>query len=416
MPNIPNNNDAHVRSLFADRIGGEQYGLSDEIYKFEKIKRARQAAERDKPDRLLINLGVGENDEMAAPSVRATLTHEASQPENRGYADNGIDEFKTAAASFMSAAYGVDIYPDSEINHSIGSKPALAMLPMAFINPGDVTLMTVPGYPVAGTYSAYLGGEVHKLPLLVENAFLPDLASIPADVLKRAKMMVLNYPNSPTGAIATEGWFKDVIEFALQNNITIVHDAAHGLLSYEQEPLSFLAVDGAKEVGVEVHSLSKGFNMIGWRIGWVCGNSTVVSAFADIKDNTDSGQFIPIQKAAAVALGDASIYQDVQAKYQRRLEKLVTVLNAAGFDCKMPGGTYFLYAQNPVGAGDSVKFASAEEATNHFISEAGILTVPWDDAGAFLRFSATYDADGEAEEDELMKLLGSRLAALNLRF
>ena len=413
MPNIDN---SHVRSLFADRIGGEEYGLSDEIYKFEKIKRARQAAERDKPDRLLINLGVGENDEMVAPSVRVALNHEASQPENRGYADNGIDEFKTAAATFMSAAYGVDIDPDSEIIHSIGSKPALAMLPMAFINPDDVTLMTVPGYPVAGTHTAYLGGEVHKLPLLAENAFLPDLESIPADVLMRAKMMVLNYPNSPTGAIATEGWFKDVIEFALQNKITIVHDAAHGLLSYEQEPLSFLALDGAKEVGVEVHSLSKGFNMIGWRIGWVCGNSTVVSAFADIKDNTDSGQFIPIQKAAVVALGDASIYQDVQAKYQRRLEKLVTVLNAAGFDCKMPGGTYFLYAQNPIGAGDSVKFASAEEATNHFISEAGILTVPWDDAGAFLRFSATYDADGEAEEDELMKLLGSRLAALNLRF
>jgi LL-diaminopimelate aminotransferase len=413
---MPNINDSHVRSLFADRIGGEEYGLSDEIYKFEKIKRARQAAERDKPDRLLINLGVGENDEMAAPSVRAALTHEASQPENRGYADNGIDEFKIAAASFMSAAYGVDIDPDSEINHSIGSKPALAMLPMAFINPGDVTLMTVPGYPVAGTYTAYLGGEVHKMPLLAENDFLPDLASIPADILKRAKMMVLNYPNSPTGAIATEGWFKDVIEFALQNRITIVHDAAHGLLSYEQEPLSFLAVDGAKEVGVEVHSLSKGFNMIGWRIGWVCGNTTVVSAFADIKDNTDSGQFIPIQKAAAVALDDASIYQDVQVKYRRRLEKLVAVFNELGFDCKMPGGTYFLYAKNPIGAGDTVKFASAEEATNYLIGEAGILTVPWDDAGAFLRFSATYDADGEAEEDELMKLLGSRLAALDLRF
>ncbi|NQW18762.1 MAG: LL-diaminopimelate aminotransferase [Chloroflexi bacterium] len=413
---MSNSSDSHVRSLFADRIGGEEYGLSNEIYKFEKIKRARQAAERENPDRLLINLGVGENDEMAAPSVRAALTHEASQPENRGYADNGIDEFKAAAASFMSAAYGVDIDPDSEVNHSIGSKPALAMLPMAFINPGDVTLMTVPGYPVAGTHTAYLGGEVHKMPLLAENGFLPDLESIPADILKRAKMMVLNYPNSPTGAIATEGWFKDVIEFALQNKITIVHDAAHGLLSFEQAPLSFLAVDGAREVGVEVHSLSKGFNMIGWRIGWVCGNSTVISAFADIKDNSDSGQFIPIQKAAAVALGDASIYQDVQVKYRRRLGKLVTVLNEAGFDCKMPGGTYFLYAKSPTGAGDSVNFASAEDATNHLISEAGILTVPWDDAGSFLRFSATYDANGESEEDELMKLLGTRLTALGLRF
>src|SRR5947209_19840773 len=157
--------------------------------------------------------------------------------------------------------------PAPEINHAIGSKPALAMLPAVFINPGDVTLMTVPGYPVAGTHTAYYGGEVYKLPLREENGFLPDLAALPADIRRQAKLLVLNYPNSPTGATATCDFYRQVIDFALTNRIVVVQDAAHVLLTYQGEPLSFLQVEGAREVGVEVHSLSKGFNMIGWRIG-----------------------------------------------------------------------------------------------------------------------------------------------------
>ena len=277
------------------------------------------------------------------------MAEEINQPENRGYADNGIAAFKEAAARFMQREFGVALDPVTEINHCIGSKTALAMLPACFINPGDVTLMTVPGYPVAGTHTTYYGGEVYKLPLLAENDFFPDLEAIPADIARKAKLLVLYYPNSPTGKTATPDFYERVIEFAKKNDVVIVQDAAHIMLSYDGEPLSFLAVPGAADVGVEVHSLSKGFDMIGWRIGWVCGHPKIVQAFADVKDNCDSGQFMAIQKAAAAALDDAEIPRRTRAKYERRLEKLVAMLTRCGFECQMPGGTYFLYTPSPKG-------------------------------------------------------------------
>src|SRR5205085_638045 len=273
--------DPWFQTLFADRIGGANYGKGSEIYKFEKIKRAKRAALKAHPERRLLDFGIGENDEMADPLVRDVLKREVDRLENRGYADNGIQAFKDAAAGFMKKVFGVTLDPATEINHAIGSKPALAMLPAAFINPGDVTLMTVPGYPVAGTHTKYYGGEVYNLPLREENNFYPDLASVPADVRRRAKLLVINYPNSPTGAIATPEFYRQVVDFAHTNRVVIVQDAAHALLSYERPPFSFLQVDGAKDVGVEVHSLSKGFNMIGWRIGFVAGHPKIVQAFAD---------------------------------------------------------------------------------------------------------------------------------------
>ena len=195
--------DPYFQKLFADRIGGPQYGQSAEIYKFEKIKRAKRKALADFPDRWLLNFGIGENDEMAPESVRGQMAREINLPENRGYADNGVSEFKEAAARFMDRNFGVSLDAATEVNHCIGSKPALAMLPATLINPGDVTLMTVPGYPVAGTHTRYYGGTVYQLPLLAENDFFPDLDSVPADVRRQAKLLVLNYPNSPTGRVAT---------------------------------------------------------------------------------------------------------------------------------------------------------------------------------------------------------------------
>src|SRR5437762_5052527 len=275
------NPDPWFQSLFADRIGGATYGKDTKIYKFEKIKRAKRAALAAHPERKLLDFGIGENDDMADALVRETLKQEADKLENRGYADNGITAFKEAAAGFMKKVFGVTLDPATEVNPAIGSKPALAMLPAVFINPGDVTLMTVPGYPVAGTHTAYYGGEVHPLPLREENGFYPDLAGIPADVRKRAKLLVLNYPNSPTGAVATRDFYRQVIDFALTNKTVVVQDAAHILLSFDGPPLSFLQVEGAKEVGVEIHSLSKGFNLIGWRMAFVCGHAKIVQAFAD---------------------------------------------------------------------------------------------------------------------------------------
>jgi LL-diaminopimelate aminotransferase len=408
--------DPYFQQLFANRIGGAGYGKGTEIYKFEKIKRAKRKALAEHPERKLIDFGIGENDEMAPESVRAVMAREINRPENRGYADNGIAAYKEAAARFMQRNFGVELDPATEVNHCIGSKPALAMLPAAFINPGDVTLMTVPGYPVAGTHTRYYGGDVHRLPLLAANDFFPDLKSIPADVLRRAKLLVLNYPNSPTGRVATVEFYRRVVDFAREHRLVVVQDAAHIMLSYEGSPLSFLSVPGAKDVGVEVHSMSKGFHMIGWRLGWVCGHERIVRAFSDIKDNSDSGQFIAIQKAAAAALDDVAIPTAVREKYRRRSKKLVDVLGRCGFQCKMPGGTYFLYTPSPKGLSSGLRFDTAEAASQFLITEHSICTVPWDDAGAFLRFSVTYEAPDEAAEDALMAETESRMKGLELQF
>ncbi len=401
--------DPYFQNLFADRIGGAQYGKGTAIYKLEKIKRAKRKALAEHPERALLDFGIGENDEMAPESVRRVMAEEIIQAENRGYADNGVAEFKEAAARFMQRELGVSLDPATEVNHCIGSKTALAMLPATLINPGDITLMTVPGYPVAGTHSRYYGGSVYSLPLLAENDFLPDLDSIPGDVLAKAKLLVLCYPNSPTGKTATREFYEKVIAFARQHNIVVVQDAAHIMLSFDREPLSFLSVPGGRDVGVEVHSMSKGFDMIGWRIGWVCGHPLLVQAFADVKDNCDSGQFIAIQKAAAAALDDASIPSRTREKYHRRLQKLVAVLTRCGFQCEEPGGTYFLYTPSPKGLEGGPTFDSAEAASQYLITEQSICTVPWDDAGAFLRFSVTYEAADEAAEDALMAETESRL-------
>jgi LL-diaminopimelate aminotransferase len=408
--------DPYFQQLFAQRIGGAQYGKGTAIYKFEKIKRAKRKALAEHPERKLIDFGIGENDAMAAEPVRRVMAAEIDKPENRGYADNGILEFKQAVARFMERQFDIILDPATEINHGIGSKPALAMLPAAFIDPGDITLITVPGYPVAGTHTKYYGGEVYPLPLLAENDFFPDLDSIPAEIRARAKLLVINYPNSPTGKMATRDFFARVVAFAKENDVVVVQDAAHIMLSFDGEPLSFLQTPGARDVGVEIHSLSKGWDMIGWRIGWVCGHERIVSAYADVKDNCDSGQFMAIQKAAAAALDDPQIPRAVREKYRRRLVKLVDVLQSCGFKCQMPGGSYFLYTPTPKGLDGGASFDTAEAASQYLITEQSICTVPWDDAGAYLRFSVTYEAADEAAEDALMAETKARLEEIHLVF
>ncbi|SMP77467.1 LL-diaminopimelate aminotransferase [Neorhodopirellula lusitana] len=408
--------DPYFQNLFAERIGGAEYGKGTAIYKFEKIKRAKRKALADHPERQLLDFGIGENDSMADVSIRETMTKEINRVENRGYADNGVAEYKEAAARFMDRNFGVKLDAATQINHCIGSKPAYAMLPACFINPGDITMMTVPGYPVAGTHTQYYGGEVYRLPLLAENGFMPDLDAIPDEIYRRTKLMVLNYPNSPTGGTATKEFFAKVVKLAKEKEFVVVNDAAHIVLTFDGKPMSFLETPGALDVGVEVHSMSKGYDMIGWRMGFVAGHPLIVQAFADVKDNSDSGQFIATQKAAAAALDSDSIPEQIRAKYRRRMEKLVKVLKDAGFEAEVPGGTYFLYTKAPTHAASGETFAAAEDATRFLIEENGIVTVPWDDAGAFLRFSVTYIAEDEAAEDALMAETAARLAGAGLQW
>lgn len=412
----------YIQNLFAERIGGKMYGKSTAIYKFAKIKMAKQEALAANPDGEIIDMGVGEPDEMAFPEVIDKLTEEAKNPTNRGYADNGDGALLEAAARYMKNVCGVDgIDPTTEVLHSIGSKAAVSILPGVFINPGDYVLMTTPGYPVFATHVKYYGGEVHNMPINAENNFLPDLDAIPADVVAKAKVMVINYPNNPTGASATPEFFAKVVEFAKANNIVVVHDAAYAALVFEGKPLSFLATPGAKDVGIELHSLSKSYNMTGWRIGFVVGNPLVVKAYGDVKDNTDSGQFLAIQHAAAYCLDHPEITEKIAAKYSRRMDGLVEVLNNAGLKASKPKGSFFLYCPCPKAAvkqdGSRIEFDSAESASQWLIKEKLISTVPWDDSGAFLRFSVTFAAPGgEETEKKVLADIASRLGDVTFEF
>jgi len=409
--------ETYIQSLFAERIGGAMFGKEQKIYKFEKIKRARRAALSAHPGTELIDFGVGEPDEMAFPGVVQTLRKEAAEPENRGYADNGIQEFKEAAARYMQKVYGVGgINPETEVLHGIGSKPVLAMFPAIFINPGDVTLMTAPGYEVMGTHTRWYGGAVVNLPLREENGFLPDLDSIPGDVRKKAKLLYINYPNNPTGAGATRAFFEKVVKFARENSVIVVHDAAYAALTFDARPLSFLSVSGAKEVGVEVHSLSKAYNMTGWRLAFVVGNERVIAGYGNVKDNYDSGQFKAIQKAGVYALGHPEITDEIAAKYERRLRAMAAVLAEMGFNAKMPAGSFYLYVKMPKGVRNGKRFSTAEEFSEFLITEKLISTVPWDDAGAFIRFSATFESQGKADEQRVLEEFKKRMAGLQFEF
>lgn len=405
--------ETYIQELIAERIGGNQFGKSTVIYKFEKIKRAKRAAMEARPDVPIIDMGVGEPDAMANKMVVDRLIYEAQLWENRDYADNGIPEFKAAAAAYMENIYGVKIDAEKEVNHAIGSKPALAMMAQAFINPGDVTLMTVPGYPIMGTMTKWLGGEVYNMPLLAENKFLPDLDAIPAKVLKKAKLLYLNYPNNPTGATATKAFYKKVVKFAKDNDILVVSDAAYGALVFDNnKPLSFLSVPGAKKVGIEIQSLSKAFNMTGWRVAFVCGNPRAVAAFAAVKDNNDSGQFKAIQKAGITALENPQITEETAAKYSRRHDMLVEVLNNIGLKVTKPKGSFYLYVAAPKGVKGGPTFKTAEDFSQFLIKEKSISTVPWDDAGAFVRFSVTFLAANDFEEKKVMSEIEARLSDL----
>lgn len=410
--------ESFIQQKFAERIGGSQFGKETVLYKFEKIKRAKRAAVQNSPGIELIDLGVGEPDWMAEPEAIDILCQEAQKPENRGYTDNGLQDFKDAAVQYMEAVYGVSgLNPATEVNHGIGSKPVLALLPLAFINPGDITVMTVPGYPVMGTMTQALQGEVVALPLLAENNFFPDLDSLTAEQRRKAKLLYINYPNNPTGATATKEFYQKVVQFARENEIIVVSDAAYAALTFDGgKPLSFLSIEGAKEVGVEIHSLSKAYNMTGWRLAFVCGNELVIKSFAAVKDNNDSGQFAAIQKAGVYCLQHPEISVKTAAKYSRRHAMLVEALNSVGFSAKKPKGSFYLYVQIPQGTKNGQAFSSAEEFSEFLIREKLISTVPWDDAGHYVRFSVTFVAKDEAEEREVVDEVKRRLGEIEFIF
>lgn len=406
-----------ISDKIAERLGGQDFGKTTKIYKFVKIKQAKEETKNNHPERPLIDMGVGEPDKPADFSIVEVLCKEAGKPENRWYSDNGIYEFQEAAVEYLNQVYHLKDLRVDHVIHGIGSKSILAMLPLCFINSGDIILTTSPGYPIPATYTQYLQGQVYSLPLLKDNCFYPDFSKIPQPIKNRAKLLYLNYPNNPTGQVGTPDFFKKVIEFAFKNNVFVIMDAAYAPLTFDgKPPISFLSIEGAMEIGVEVHSLSKAFNMTGWRLGFVVGNPKIIKAYGMVKDNTDSGQFRAIQKAGIYALQHPELIEINSERYSRRLDLLVPVLRELGFDAQKPKGSFYCYVPAPKGTKSGLKFKSAEEVSEFLIREASISTVPWDDAGPYLRFSVTFEADDFEAEKRIVTEIKKRLTGLELIF
>lgn len=329
-------------------------------------KRRLHEAKRD-----IIDLSVGSPDLPPPITVRERLSHAASNPNLYGYAITATPDFAQAVAHFYLQRYGVTLEPDKEILQLMGSQDGLAHISMALLNPGDIVLVPDPGYPIYEASVLLAGGILYKLPLLEQNAFLPDLEAIPSEILQRTKMMILNYPGNPVTALANEHFFQQVIAFAKQNEILVVHDFAYSELVFDgHRALSFLAVPGAKEVGIEFNSLSKTFNMAGCRIGYVCGNPSAIALLTLLKSHIDYGVFLPIQEAAIVALtSDFSELQTQTMEYVKRRDVLLDGLLKAGWKISKSPATMFIWAKIPDGW-------SSRSFSLRLLRESGVAVTP----------------------------------------
>ena len=300
----------------------------------------------------VVTFAIGDPD-IPTPSHILNRLHEASQdPPNHRYPESeGLPELRRAIAQWYQGRFGVTLDPDKEVLPLIGAKEGIGHAALCFIDPGDVALVPDPGYPVYSVGTMFAGGECHWMPLVEENEWLPDLQAIPSEVADKAKVLWINYPNNPTGAIAREGFFEDVVAFAQRHDIPVLHDAPYTEVAYDgYRPMSFLEVPGAKDVGIEFHSLSKSYNMTGWRIGMAVGNAEMINALMRVKSNLDSGIPQAIQHAAIEALlGPQDCIAEHNRIYQRRRDKLVATLRQIGLEVAMPKASLYVWAKLPPG-------------------------------------------------------------------
>jgi LL-diaminopimelate aminotransferase len=402
----------NVQDLFAERIGGKAFGSVQQTFKFTLINNAKLKFIEENPTVKVIDMGVGEPEEIPCESIIDRLNVEARIKANRIYPCNGILQFAEASARYLRSSFGIDLDPATEIMHCVGTKSALAQIPLAFVNPGDAVIATTPGYPVLPKVATWLGAKVINLPLEQRFDFLPNLDDLEASIkLNKPKLVLLNYPNNPTGAVATRAFFQKIVEFAHKYSFLIVQDAAYADFVHVGEFVSPLQIPGGKEVSLELYSLSKSYNMQGYRIGFVAGGASVMKAFSMVKDNTDNGQFIAIQQAAIHALDDCRDFVEAnRKKYLRRLSRVADILQRAGIEASPSPSTFYLYVKVPAEfRGQSI--SSAQEMADLLIAQYGIISVPWDEVGGFLRLSMTFEVgNGDfANEEEVLTSFEARL-------
>ncbi|MBI2609478.1 MAG: LL-diaminopimelate aminotransferase [Deltaproteobacteria bacterium] len=368
-----------------------KFELSDRVkdlppYLFAQMDQLKQAALQKGVD--VIDLGIGDPQDPTPDFIVEALHKASKKTHNHRYPSYvGMLSFREAVAKFYERK-DVKLDPQKEVLALIGSKEGIANIPLAFVNPGDVVLVPSPGYPVFSSSTLFSGGRQVTMPLLEKNGFLPDLSKISQDDAHRAKLMFLNYPNNPTSATAPLEFYKEVIEFAKKYNIIVCHDAAYAEIYCDKRPVSFLEVPHAKEVGVEFGSLSKTYNMTGWRLGWVVGNENVVHGLGKIKTNIDSGAFQAIQEAGIAALlSDQKCVEDIRRVYKNKREMAVQLLEEAGFQVTPSEATFYVWFKKPQ------NFKTSGEFVTHVLDKTGVVITPGNGFGewgeGYLRISLT---------------------------
>ncbi|MGB4235883.1 MAG: LL-diaminopimelate aminotransferase [Methanoregulaceae archaeon] len=350
----------------------------------------------------VIDFGVGDPDLPTPPHIVDALCQAAQDPRNHHYPSYaGLERYRVAVSGWYAARFGVKLDPKKEILALMGSKDGIAHIPEAFINPGDYVLAPSPGYPVYRTSTLFAEGKIHEMRLLPERNFLPDFSAVPGDIVRKARLVFLNYPNNPTSAITLPGFFEEAVDFALDKDLIIIHDNAYSEIAYDgyQAP-SFLSTRGAMEVSVEMHSLSKTYNMTGWRIGMACGNAEIVAGLSRVKTNVDSGVFDAVQHAAIAALsGPQDCVREACRIYEERRDALVSGLRSLGYIVSPPKATFYVWM--PVD--DCMQFAA------RLLNEAGIVVTPGIGFGnggdGYVRFALTRSTERIREAIERLERL-----------
>ena len=373
-------------------------------YLFMEIDRLKAEVQAKGVD--IIDLGVGDPDLPTPDHILDRLTQAARDPRNHRYPSySGMNDFRSSVASWYQRRFGVILDPEKEVVTLIGSKEGIAHFPLAFLDPGDLALVSSPGYPVYHIGTLFAGGQSYFLPLLKENRFLPDLSKIPKEVAGRSKILFINYPNNPTAAVADRRFFEEVVRFAQENRIIVCHDAAYSEIAFDGfQPMSFLEVPGAKEVGIEFHSLSKTYNMTGWRIGFAVGNSQLIAGLSQIKSNIDSGAAQAIQWAGIEALeGPQDCLSEINGIYQRRRDLMVAGLQKIGLRVDPPRATFYLWIESPKGY-------TSTQTTVHLLEQTGIVTTPGNGFGdpgeGYFRISLTVPEERLQEAVERLNQAG----------
>lgn len=381
--------------VYADRIN------SLPPYLFSAIDKAKARIIKKGVD--VIDLGIGDPDMPTPPHIVKAMKKSLDNPDRHKYPSyEGMLSFRKAAADWYRKTMNIDLDPGDEVLTLIGSKEGIAHIPLAFLNPGDVSLVPDPGYPVYNIGSILASARPFKMPLLARNEFLPDLDAIPKDIARKAKLMFLNYPNNPTSATASIKFFEEVVDYASENDIIVIHDNAYSEMTYDgYKAPSFLNARGAKEVGIEMHSLSKTYNMTGWRIGFAAGNREILVGLGKVKTNVDSGAFEAIQEAGIAALsGPQDCVRDMNKIYKERRDALLTGLKELKLEVKPPNATFYVWAHVN---------GSASDFSKMLLEKAGIVATPGIGFGeygeGYVRFALTQSVERINEAVERMRKL-----------